>query len=77
MQNSRNIVIHTGAAGADKIGHLLSVHYFKKIVNDMLDEKKVSLEEGTNLKSMLNSEDRDNYEIAVMAIKHIQYEHSI
>ena len=77
MQDSRNMVLYTGAAGADKINHLLAVHYFKEIVNDMLDEKKVSLEEGANLKSMLNSEDRDNYEIAVMAIKHIQYEHSI
>jgi len=71
------MVLYTGAAGADKISHLLAVHYFKEVVNDMLDEKKVSLEEGTNLKSMLNSEDRDNYEIAVMAINHIQYEHSI
>lgn len=75
--NSRNIVIHTGAAGADKISHLLAVHYFIDVVNDMLDEKKVSPEEGANLKSMLNSEDRDNYEIAVMAIKHTQYEYSI
>ena len=77
MQNSRNIVIRTGAAGTDKITHLLAVYYFIDVVNDMLDEKKVSPEEGANLKSMLNSEDRDNYEIAVMAIKHIQYEHSI
>ena len=77
MQDSRNIVIHTGAAGADKISHLLAVHYFKEIVNDMLDEKKVSLEEGANLKSMLNSEDRDNYEIAVMAINQIRNGHSI
>lgn len=77
MQNSRNMVIYTGAAGADKISHLLSVHYFKKIVNDMLDEEKVTPEEGANLKLMLNSEDRDNYEIAIMAINHIRNEHSI
>lgn len=77
MQNSRNIVIHTGAAGADRITHLLAVHYFIDVVNDILDEKKVSKEEGANLKLMLNSEDRDNYEIAVMAINQIRNEHSI
>jgi hypothetical protein len=77
MQNSRNIVVHTGAAGADKINHLLAVYYCTNIVDDMLDKKTVNIEEATNLKSMLNSEDRDNYEIAVMAINQIRYGHSI
>lgn len=77
MQNSRNMVIYTGAAGADRISHLISVHYCVEVVNDMLDEEKVTPEEGANLKSMLNSDDKDNYEIAVMAINHITNEHSI
>jgi hypothetical protein len=77
MQDSRNIVVHTSAAGADKISHLLAVYYFTGVVDDILDEKKLATEEATNLKSMLYSEDRDNYEIAVMAINQIRYGHSI
>jgi hypothetical protein len=77
MQNSRNITVHTGVAGADIINHYLSVYYCITIVDDMLRKKTINTEEAANLKSMLNSEDRDNYEIAVMAINQIRYGHSI
>ena len=72
MQNSRNMVLYTAKAGADRISHLISVHYCVEVVNYMLEEERISTEEATNLKSMLNSEDKDNYEIAIMAINHIK-----
>lgn len=76
-KTDRQIRLYTGAKGGDLITYQLALHYFIGVVNDMLDDKMIDQEKGTNLKVMLNSEDKDNYEIAVMAINHIRNEHSI
>lgn len=65
----RKMHILTGQTGADHISHLLFVHYLLDTVNDLLEQEKITAEEGTNLKRMLNSPDRDNVNIAEMIIK--------
>ena len=68
---SRQIHLVTGAKGADHISHLLHVYHSVGVVDGLLKEKKITEEEGQNLKSMLNSPDRDNTNIADMIIKQL------
>lgn len=75
-KTDRQIGLYTGAKGGDLLNEVLAVYFFG-LVNDMLHDKLIDKEKANNLKAMLKSEDKDNYEIAVMAINHIRNEHSI
>lgn len=67
----RKTYLLTGQVVSDHISHLLRIHYLLDIVNDLLEQKKITVEEGINLKGMLNSPDRGNAEIAEMIIKQL------
>lgn len=68
----RNIHIYTGAYGADMIHHSLAVANTIDYVEWMEKKKKINVDVAKNLKAMLNSEDRDNFNIAILAIEQLK-----
>ena len=68
----RNIHVYTGAYGADMINHTLAVANATDYVEWMEDKKKIDTDTAKNLKAMLNSEDKDNFNMAILAIEQLK-----
>lgn len=68
----REFVIQTGTFGADLIRHAMEVANAVGYVEWMEEKKKIDLETAANLKKMLTSEDRDNFNIAMFVIQEIK-----
>lgn len=68
----RSINIYTSAYGADMIHHTIAVDNAVDYVEWMEKKKKVEPDVAKNLKAMLNSEDRDNFNIAILAIEELK-----
>jgi hypothetical protein len=62
----------TGQAGMDMIYHSIAVSNAVGYVEWMLEEKKIEPDVATNLINMLQSEDVDNFNIAILAIEHLK-----
>jgi len=67
----RKMRIYTGRGGADMINHLFAVENSVGYVNWLLETKKINKETSDSLIMMLKSEDRDNYNIAILAIEQL------
>jgi hypothetical protein len=68
----RNIHVDTGAYGADLLHHTLAVANAIDYVEWMESKKKINTDTAKNLKTMLNSKDRDNFNIAILAIENLK-----
>jgi hypothetical protein len=68
----RNIHVYTGEYGADMLHHTLAVANAVDYVEWMEKKKKVEPDVAKNLKTMLNSKDRDNFNIAILAIEQLK-----
>ena len=68
----KSIHIYTGEFGADIIRHTMAVANAVDYVEWMEKKKKVESDVAKNLKAMLNSEDRENFNIAVLAIEQLK-----
>lgn len=68
----RNISIMTGIEGADYLAHAMAVENSVGFVEWMEEKKKVESDVAKNLKAMLNSEDRENFNIAILAIEQLK-----
>lgn len=68
----RQIVLQTGSIGADIIRHAIEVSNAVDYVEWMEQKKKVDSDTAANLKIMLTSEDRDNFNIAILAIEQLK-----
>lgn len=68
----RNIHVYTGAYGADLLHHTLAVANAIDYVEWMESKKKIDTDTAKNLKTMLNSKDRDNFNIAILAIEELK-----
>jgi hypothetical protein len=68
----RSINIYTSAYGADMIHHTIAVGNAVDYVEWMEKKKKVEPDVAKNLKAMLNSEDRDNFNIGILAIEQLK-----
>jgi hypothetical protein len=68
----RQIVLQTGIAGGDYIKHVMEVDNAVGYVEWMEEKKKIDSDTAANLKVMLTSEDRDNFNIALLAIEQLK-----
>jgi hypothetical protein len=68
----KNIHVYTGSYGADMLYHTLAVANATDYVEWMEGKKKIDTDTAKNLKAMLNSEDRDNFNIALLAIEELK-----
>tara|TARA_R110000868_G_scaffold116273_1_gene309775 strand:+ start:6209 stop:6478 length:270 start_codon:yes stop_codon:yes gene_type:complete len=68
----RSINIYTNAYGADMIHHTIAVANAVDYVEWMEKKKKIESDVAKNLKTMLNSKDRDNFNIAILAIEQLK-----
>jgi hypothetical protein len=68
----RDIHVYVGAHGADMITHSFAVNNSVGFVEWMLEKKKIEPDVAKNLIDMLQSEDRDNFNIAILAIEQLK-----
>ena len=68
----RQISLYTGQAGADYLAHAMAVENSVGFVEWMEERKKIDSETSKNLITMLRSEDRDNFNIAILAIEQLK-----
>lgn len=73
----RQIHLYTGVHGAEMLSHTFAVRNAVDYVEWMEQKKKVDSDVAKNLTSMLQSEDIENFNIALLAIEHIRNEYSI
>jgi hypothetical protein len=68
----RDIHVYVGTNGADMISHTMAVNNSVGYVHWMLEKKKIEKDVADNLIKMLQSEDRDNFNIAILAIEQLK-----
>jgi hypothetical protein len=68
----RQVNIMTGQAGMDMIYHSIAVSNAVDYVEWMLEEKKIEKDVAKSLFNMLESEDKDNFNIAILAIEQLK-----
>ena len=68
----RDIHFYVGQDGANWMGHYFAVQNSVDYVEWMMENKKIDAEIGTNLIRMLKSPDRDNFNIAILAIEQLK-----
>lgn len=73
----RQIHLYTGAQGAEMISHAFAVRNAVDYVEWMEQKKKVDSDVAKNLTLMLQSEDIENFNIAILAIENMRNEYSI
>lgn len=68
----RHINLYTGMKGNEMIVHTMVVENAVGFVEWMMEKDKVDQETGKNLINMLRSEDKDNFNIAILAIEQLK-----
>jgi hypothetical protein len=68
----RQVNIMTSQAGMDMIYHSIAVSNAVDYVEWMLEEKKIEKDVAKSLFTMLASEDKDNFNIAILAIEQLK-----
>ena len=68
----KDIHLYMGQSGANWMSHYLAVVNSVDYVEWMMENKKIDTETGTNLIRMLKSPDKDNFNIAVLAIEQLK-----
>jgi hypothetical protein len=64
----RQIHMYTGVNGMDLISHAFAVRNSVDYAKTLKEMHKITEEEFKNLETMLKSEDRENFEIGLMAL---------
>ena len=68
----RSISIMTGAAGADYLAHAMAIENAVGFVEWMEESKKIESDTAKNLIEMLRSPDKENFNIAILAIEQLK-----
>jgi hypothetical protein len=68
----RNIHIYTGQSGFEMLSHSMAIENAVGFVEWMEENKKIDSDTAENLILMLRSEDRDNFNIAILAIEQLK-----
>lgn len=68
----RDIHVYVGSQGADLISHSFAVNNSVGFVEWMMEKKKITPDVGQNLINMLQSEDRENFNLAILAIEQLK-----
>lgn len=68
----RDIYIYTGTKGHNILLHAIAVENSVGFVEWMEERKKINSETANNLITMLRSEDKDNFNIAQLAIEQLK-----
>ena len=68
----RDIHVYVGQQGADIYKHTLAVSNSVDYVEWMLEKKQIEEDVAKNLITMLKSPDKDNFNIAILAIKNLK-----
>ena len=67
----RQIHMYTGANGMDMISHAFAVRGSIDYAETLKDLHKITEEEFNNIKAMLTSPDKENFEVAVLALEQL------
>jgi hypothetical protein len=67
----RQIHIYTGIKGMDMISHAFAVNNSVDYAKFLKDKNKITEEELNNITNMLMSNDRDNFEVALLALEQL------
>lgn len=68
----RSISIMTGLAGADYLAHAMAIENAVGFVEWMTERKKIESDIAENLITMLRSPDKENFNIAILAIEQLK-----
>lgn len=68
----RDFYLYTGAKGNDLLLHGIAIENSVGFVEWMEERKKIDSETAKNLITMLRSDDRDNFNIAQLAIEQLK-----
>jgi hypothetical protein len=68
----RSISIMTGVEGADYLAHAMAVENAVGFVEWMEEKKSIETETAKSLITMLRSKDKDNFNIAILAIEQLK-----
>jgi len=68
----RDISIMVGAAGADYLAHAMVIENAVGFVEWMEEKKSIEPETAKSLITMLRSKDKDNFNIAILAIEQLK-----
>lgn len=68
----RDVYLYTGTKGHDMILHSIQIENAVGYVEWMQENKKIELDTAETLISMLRSEDKDNFNIALLAIEQLE-----
>lgn len=68
----RDVYLYTGVKGHDMLLHAIQIENAVGFVEWMQENKKIDLDTAETLTSMLRSEDKDNFNIALLAIEQLK-----
>jgi hypothetical protein len=68
----KDIVVYVGREGADMMSHAYAVNNSIGFVEWMVEKEKIDQTTANNLIEMLKSKDRDNFNIAILAIEQLK-----
>ena len=68
----RQIHLYTGQAGAEYLAHAMAIENAIGFVEWMEEIKKIDSDTAKNLISMLRSEDKENFNMAILAIEQLK-----
>ena len=68
----RQISLYTGQAGADYLAHAMAIENSVGFVEWMEERKKIESDTAKNLITMLRSSDKENFNIAILAIEQLK-----
>mgnify|MGYP003607408785 CR=1 FL=1 len=67
----RTVHIYTGMDGMEMISQAIAIHNAADYIEWALENGKIKKDQGTNLLNMLRSPDKDNANMALMAIEQL------
>jgi alpha-D-ribose 1-methylphosphonate 5-triphosphate synthase subunit PhnI len=68
----RKIHIYTGLNGFDMVSHAFAVENSVGFVEWMKEKERIDFDTAQNLINMLRSPDKENFNIAILAIEHLR-----
>lgn len=73
----RTVHIYTGAYGMEMISQEMAIGNAVAYIEWALEKNKIEKDKGESLLAMLKSPDKENANLAVLALQHMTNEHSI
>lgn len=75
--HERTVHVYAGADGMEMISQTMAINNAIGYVEWALEKNKIEKDTGDSLLTMLNSPDKENANLAVLALQQMTHEHSI